>query len=65
MSSKKEKEKLLWRQQKYQEIKQELLQNEVFMKFIEKGSPSDRERFIDDYATKKVTLLEFGPSYIQ
>ncbi len=65
MDSQKEKEKLLWRQQKHEEIKQELLTNEIFMKYIEKGNPLFRERFIDDYAAKKVNLLEWGPDYVK
>lgn len=65
MNPEEEKEKAIWRQQKHLEFKQELRQNEKFMKFLQRGYPSYRENFIDDYASEKVRWVEWGPKHIE
>ena len=63
MNPEKEKEKALWRQQKHLEIKEELRQNEKLKKLLEPAYPDSRDKFIDDYAAKKVRWLEYGPNH--
>jgi len=63
MNPQEEKEKAIWRLQKHLEIKEELRNNEVFMKFLERTHPDNRERFIDDYASEKVNWIDWGPNY--
>jgi len=60
-----EKEKAIWRKQKYLEIKEELVKNEAFQKFLERTYPDARERFVEEYATKKVRWIEWGETYLR
>ena len=65
MNPEEEKQKALWRQQKFNEIKEELLQNEKFNKFIENIDPKYRDSFISGYAQKKIRWLEYGPQHVK
>lgn len=61
MNPEEEKQRAIWRKEKHLELKAELQQNEKFMKFLEKGYPTSREDFLDEYARAKVSWMEWGP----
>lgn len=55
----------LWRIEKQKEIKKEMQENQEVKKFLANAYPNTFERFIDEYAGKKVSWLEYGPRYIE
>jgi len=65
MNPQEEKEKAVWRQEKLLEIKQELQKSEIIDKFMEKTYPNSKEAFIDEYASAKVTWLEWGAKQME
>jgi hypothetical protein len=65
MNPEEEKQRALWRQQKFEEIRAALVKNEKFNKFIENIYPTSRDSFISEYARKKTHWLEFGPRHIK
>src|SRR6188508_624011 len=65
MNPEEEKERAVWRQQKYAEFKTELQQSETLNKLLEITYPTSRESFISEYAREKVQWIEYGPRYIE
>lgn len=55
----------LWRIEKQKEIKKELQEKPELKKFLANAYPNTFDRFIDEYAAKKVSWLEYGPRYLQ
>lgn len=58
-------EKANWREKMYAEIAEELKNNPRVEQLKEKYSLSSVDNFIRNYASEKVDILEWGPSYIQ
>ena len=63
MNPEKEAERARWRIEKHLELKKELQQNQQLKDFLADAYPNTIDDFIDQYAKKKLDLLEWGPKY--
>jgi hypothetical protein len=65
MKPEEEKQKALWRQEKFRAFREELQKNEVMQKFLEDAYPNSKEGFISEYAHAKVRWIEYGPKHVE
>jgi hypothetical protein len=65
MNPEEEQKKALWREEKFREFREELLQNESLKKFLENIYPHSRDSFISEYAQAKVRWIEWGPKHLE
>jgi hypothetical protein len=56
-------EKALWRKQMFLKYKAELEANETLRQMLERTYPDSRQRFIEDFAQKKVDWEEYGDQH--
>ncbi|MEI8203301.1 MAG: hypothetical protein WCH34_09835, partial [Bacteroidota bacterium] len=61
----KELKKAQWRELMNAQIKDEMKNNPKVLKFYDKYESSSVDSFIEDYANKKVRIIEWGPKYIE
>ncbi|MCX6351727.1 MAG: hypothetical protein NTX03_07685 [Bacteroidetes bacterium] len=57
-----DRDKALWRLEKFLEIREQLKQNPTFQSILERTYPDSRDGFTDEYAREKVSWLEYGPN---